>query len=159
MRCDQEDWMRVRQEVLPEKSHRHPSEWWESRYEWINEAGEPRKPNYKTCGRNVNGLEYMRDEFPEQAPNEATRLKCLLGRKQITLPCIDLTEDDETFEEVAKNLTPSEFLKTQRQKIEEARLRQLTKATSSKSKKRSDRKGLLKLSMTALSALVSLRVT
>ena len=70
IRCDEEDWMKGREQELPEESHRHPSAWWDERYKWINEEGEPRKPDYKTCGRNVRGLEYMRDEFPEQAPNE-----------------------------------------------------------------------------------------
>ena len=124
IRCDQEDWMKGHEDELAEKTHRHPSAWWEERYKWVDEAGEPRKPDYKNCGRNVKGLDYMRDEIPEQQPNEQTRLHCLQGRKQVSLPCLDLTEADEeghmTFGEVAKNLTPAEFLKTQREKFEEA---------------------------------------
>ena len=72
IRCDQEDWMRGREQELPEESHRHPSAWWDERYKWINEEGEPLKPDYSTCGQQVRGLEYMRDEFPEQAPNATT---------------------------------------------------------------------------------------
>ena len=81
IRCDEEDWMKGREQELPEESQRHPHAWWDERYKWINEEGEPLKPDYKTCGRNVMGLEYMRDEFPEQGPNEMTRLHCLMGPK------------------------------------------------------------------------------
>ena len=69
----------------------------------------------------------MRDEFPEQAPGETTKLKCLSGRKIVETPCIDLTEDDTTFPEVARNLVPKEFLRTQREKFEEARMKVLLK--------------------------------
>ena len=97
IRCDEEDWMKGREQELPEVSHRHPNAWWDERYKWINEAGEPCKPDYKTCGRNVHGLEYMRDEFPEQAPNETTRLHCLGGTKNICLPCIEIAEEEFDF--------------------------------------------------------------
>ena len=126
VRCDEEAWMQGRQDELAEKSHRHPSEWWAERYKWRDEKGEPCKPNWKLCGRNVHGLEYMRDEFPEQGPNEKSRLHCLQGRKMVSLPCIDLTEEEFTFPEVARNLVPQEFLKTQREKFEAARMRALT---------------------------------
>ena len=141
IRCDEEDWMKGRKDELPEKSHRHPSEWWNERYNWIDEHGEPRKPDYKSCGKGVEGVEYMRDEFPEQKPNEMTRLHCLRGQKQITLPCFDLTGEDEclSFPEVAKNLVPSEFLKTQREKFEAARLRALVSANGEKQSKKTRR--------------------
>ena len=96
LRCDQEDWMKGREDELPEKTHRHPSEWWQQRYTWLNEEGEPHKPDWKTCGWNAHGLQYMRDEFPEQAPGEKTKLHCLKGRKMVEAPCIDLIEDDIT---------------------------------------------------------------
>jgi len=80
VRCDQEDWMRGREDELPEQSHRHPKAWWEERYKWLGENGEPRKPDFKSCGRNVRGLHYMRDEFPEQEPDETSRLHCLIGK-------------------------------------------------------------------------------
>ena len=125
IRCDEEDWMQGKQEEVGERSHRHPGEWWNERYSWVGEDGEPCKPNYKQCGNGVEAPEYMRDEFPEQKPNEKTRLHCLTGKKKVTLPCLDLTGDDEdmTFPEVAQNLVPAEFLKTQRAKFEAARLR------------------------------------
>ena len=66
----------------------------------------------------------MRDEFPEQKPNEQTRLRCLQGKRQVTLHCIDLSEEDLSFPEIAQNLAPAAFLKTQRKKME-ARLRAL----------------------------------
>ena len=50
----------MRAEDEDEQTQRHPHAWWDERYKWINEEGE------KTCGRDVLGLEYMRDEFPEQ---------------------------------------------------------------------------------------------
>ena len=56
VRCDEEDWMQGNEATFEEKSHRHPSAWWEMRYTWRDEAGEPKKPDYKACGRNVNGL-------------------------------------------------------------------------------------------------------
>ena len=101
--------MKGREQELPEETHRHPSAWWEERYKWINEEGEPEKPDYKSCGRNVRGLEYMRDEWPEQAPGEETRLNCLRG---------------------------NEFLMTQREKIEAARLRAITNVNGRKGRKR-----------------------
>ena len=125
LRCDQEDWMKGREDELPEKTHRHPSEWWEQRYTWLNEEGEPRQPDWESCGKSVKGIEYMRDEFPEQKPNETTRLHCLQGKKQVSLHCIDLTEDDLSFPEVARNLMPAQFSRTQREKFEAARLRAL----------------------------------
>ena len=82
VRCDQEDWMRGLEDSLPEHTHRHPNVWWEERYGWLGEGGEPRKPDFRSCGRNVRGVDYMRDEFPEQEPDEATRLHCLQGTKK-----------------------------------------------------------------------------
>ena len=65
------------------------------------------------------------------------RLNCLRGQKLVTLPCIDLLdEDDVTFPEVAKNLVPSEFLKTQREKFEEARIKAMMKNSGGKGKVR-----------------------
>ena len=140
VRCDEEDWMKGREDELPERTHRHPNIWWEERYKWLDEEGEPRKPDFKTCGRNIKGLEYMRDEFPEQQPDETTRLGCLQGRKVVTLHCINLAEDDDdeamTFPEVAKYLVPANFLKTQREKFEAARIRALTASTGDKGKRR-----------------------
>ena len=117
--------MRGREEELAEVTHRHPSAWWDERYKWLHEGGEPREPDYRSCGRNVRGLGYMTDEFPEQAPNEKTRLHCLLGQKQVILPCLEVEEDEFCFPEVASNLKPAEFLRTQREKFEAARLRVL----------------------------------
>ena len=113
------------EEDLPERTHRHPKHWWHERYQWIGEGGEPLKPDFKSCGRSVHGFEYMRDEFPEQAPHETTRLHCLQGMRRVTLACIDLSEEDMSFPEVAKNLAPAAFLRTQLEKFEEARLRSL----------------------------------
>ena len=67
----------------------------------------------------------MRDEFPEQKPNGTTRRFCLQGQRQVTLACIDLSEEDMSFPEFAEHLSPLAFLKTQREKFEEARLRSL----------------------------------
>ena len=80
----------------------------------------------------------MRDEFPEQEPDEATRLHCLQGTKKVTLHCINLAEDDEdiAFPEVATNLVASTFLRTQREKFEAARLRALTGRHGNRGKKR-----------------------
>ena len=151
IRCDQEDWMRGREQELPEESHRHPSAWWSERYNWINEEGEPRKPDYKNCGRNVRGLQYMRDEFPEQAPNETTRLNCLRGTKKVCLPCFEIADEGFEFSDVAKNLRPAEFLKTQREKFEAARMRAMTNKEGKASKKR---RGLLRLDAKTLRAKV-----
>ena len=139
IRCDNEDWMRGREDELPERTHRHPAIWWEGRYKWLDEGGEPWKPDFKRCGRNIRGLEYMRDEFPEQQPDETMRLNCLQGRKVVTLSCINLTEDDGeelmSFPEVAKDLVPIHFLKTQREKFEAARMRALMASNGELSKK------------------------
>ena len=50
-------------------------------------------PDWKLSGRNIKGLEYMRDEFPEQVPGEKTRLNCLEGSKVVILHSIDLHEE------------------------------------------------------------------
>ena len=109
--CGDQHWMAGRSEEFREESHRHPSAWWEMRYKWIDEADEPRKPEYKICGRNVGGLEYMSDASPEQAPCEKTRLNCLGGTKQVTLPCIQLRPEDLTCPEVAENMKADAFEK------------------------------------------------
>ena len=149
--------MKGNEAKFEEKTHRHPSAWWEMRYTWRDEAGEPQKPDYKACGRNVHGLDYMRDEFPEQGPNEKVRLNCLLGTKQITLPCIDLTEDEVSFPEVAKNLRPSEFLRTQREKFEAACMRALTKKKQD-SRGRKKQGGVRKVDKKVLRRMVSKRL-
>ena len=38
VRCDQEDWMRGRENELREHTHRHPNIWWEERYTWLDEG-------------------------------------------------------------------------------------------------------------------------
>ena len=78
----------------------------------------------------------MRDEFPEQQPDEKTRLHCLQGRHVVSLPSIDLTDEGLTFPEVAQNLVPEQFLKTQREKYEEARVRAMANANGTKQRKR-----------------------
>ena len=76
----------------------------------------------------------MRDEFPEQGPNEMTRLHCLRGQKKVCLHCFEIDEEEFEFSEVAKNLKSAEFLKTQREKIEAARMRAITNAKGKKGK-------------------------
>ena len=110
---------------LLEETHRHPKQWWQERYNWIDEKGEPQKPEFKQCGRQVRSFQYMRDEFPEQEPNETTRLHCLQGQRKVTLHCVDLSEEDMSFPEIAKQFAPDAFLQTQREKVEHARLRVL----------------------------------
>ena len=130
-----------------EQTQRHPHAWWDERYKWINEEGEPRKPDYKTCGRNILGLEYMRDEFPEQHPNEKTRLHCLQGKKTVCLHCCEIDEDGYEFSELARNLRSDQFLETQRKRFEDARIRAITAQAGRKGMKhmrtlRLDRKAL-----------------
>ena len=95
-----------------------------------NEEGEPLKPDYKQCGRSVNGLEYTRDEFPEGKPNAQTRLNCLTRTKVVRLHDVDLSEEAMTFDEVGANLVPDNFLRTQREKYEAARLRAICNSDS-----------------------------
>ena len=58
------------------------------------------------------------------------------GPKKVTLACVDLTDEDITFPEVAKNLVPEAFLKTQRAKFEAARLRALAVYDGHRGKKK-----------------------
>ena len=58
------------------------------------------------------------------------------GPKKVTLACVDLTDEDITFPEVAKNLVPEACLKTQREKFEAAHLRALTAYDGRHGKKR-----------------------
>ena len=132
VRCDEEDWMKGREQELLEETHRHPRVWWSSRYEWKNEEGEPLKPDYNQCGRSSHGLEHMRDEFPEGKPNAQTRLNCLIGTKVVRLHDVDLSEEGMTFDEVGANLVPDTFLRTQREKYEAARLRAICRTAKSK---------------------------
>ena len=39
VRCDEEDWMKSREQELPEETHRRPRVWWSSRYEWKKRGG------------------------------------------------------------------------------------------------------------------------
>ena len=50
IRCDEEDWMRGLEDDFPEKSHRHPSDWWDARCKWLDEKGEPRQADSKGAG-------------------------------------------------------------------------------------------------------------
>ena len=61
VKCHDEAWMAGRLGELAEVSHRHPGMWWEQRYSWMNEEGEPRVPDWKQRGKNVYGPEYMMD--------------------------------------------------------------------------------------------------
>ena len=76
------------------------------------------------------------DEFPEQQPDEKTRLHCLQGTHVVSLPSIDLTGEDLTFPELAQNLVPEQFLKTQREKYEEARVRAMASLKGARQHKR-----------------------
>ena len=109
IKCDDEDWMKGREDILPERSHRHPHCWWDLKTGWVNEQGEPKKPNWKKCGTNVLSPEYMVDEFPEQQPDEHVNLKCM--RKEVALHCIDLStpEAGVTFTEIWDPLLPQCF--------------------------------------------------
>ena len=91
---DEQVWMTGRAQEFPEASHRRPRSWWESRYTWISETDEPQIPDYKLAGRNVHSLEYMKDEFPEQAPTETTKLHCMKTSKAVTLHCVELGYED-----------------------------------------------------------------
>ena len=89
---------------------------------------------YKTCGRNVHGLEYMKDEFPEQNPNETTRLNCLQGAKEVCLPCFEIGEQDGDFSEMSKSLAAPEFLLSMREKFEAARMKAMRSIKGNKGK-------------------------
>ena len=89
VRTDEQAWYKGREEELAEVSHRHPQVWWKDWYE-AKDGEEPLRPDFKKCGGKVQALEYTRDEFPEQAPGEQTKLKCLLGRKSAMREEIDL---------------------------------------------------------------------
>ena len=82
----------------------------------------------------------MKDEFPEDTPNAEHRLHCLVGTKSVRNQDVDLTGDDMTFDEVGAGLTPANFLRTQRERYEEARL----KALLGVAKPETRPKGLLK---------------
>jgi hypothetical protein len=158
LRCDEEDWMKGREDELPEHTHRHPKQWWHERYKWIGEDGEPMKPDFKKCGKSVRGIDYMRDEFPEQAPHETMRLNCLQGAKRVTLPCIDFTEEEFTFPEVAKNLRPAEFLKTQREKFEAAWVRALANCSGTRGKGKGRRGQKVRLNNKVVRAKMRLKL-
>ena len=65
----------------------------------------------------------MRDEFPESVPHAEHRLRCFVGQKVVRNYDVDLTDEDLRFEEAGRELKPEAFLKSQRQKYEEARVR------------------------------------
>ena len=58
------------------------------------------------------------------------------GTRVVSLLAIDLTGEDLTFPESAQNLVPEQFLKTQREKYEEARVRAMTNVNGTKQHKR-----------------------
>jgi hypothetical protein len=74
--------MSGRAEEFPERSHRHPAAWWEMRCRWLDEAGAPLLPAWKSCGRAVHGMEYMTDEFPAQTPEERTKVELTPGHEE-----------------------------------------------------------------------------
>ena len=141
VRCDEEWWMQGREHELPEVTHRHPARWWENRYRWVNEEGDALKPDFTTCGQSVRGLEYMKDEFPENKPGETVFLHCMKGKRELILHDIDLTNDDEVMTfgdmyhspEIFANgvrVDIVHFLRTQFQHRAEARMKILAEARS-----------------------------
>ena len=90
-------------------------------------------PDWKGCGGGVAGEEYMREEFPEQAPNETTHMKCFArGSQTVTLHCIEIEE--LAFPELAKPLRAEEFMKTERERFEEAKMRALVSQRGARGK-------------------------
>ena len=121
VRCDNEAWMQGKAEEYPEESHRHPASWWHERYKWVNESGEPFLPEWKRCGRNIRGFEYMRDEFPAGAPHEDVTLHCMAvsGKKRVMLHEVDFSGPDEDMsfrpDDLGEALDSEIFVKTQRE--------------------------------------------
>ena len=122
VRTDEQDWYKGREAELLEDSHRHPKSWWDDRYKW-KDGEEPLRPDFKKCGHNIFGLEYMRDEFPENEPHAEHKLKCMAQLKAVRNHDVDLIEGDLVFAEAGSELIPENFLKTQRERYEETKLR------------------------------------
>ena len=126
----------------------------DERYRWLDEAGEPRTPEWQHKRTRSGGPAFQVDEFPEQSPNEKTRLNCLQGAKQVILPCFEIDEPDWDFGELESQVTPAEFLRTQRELLAAAHLRAMTAA------RLKERRGQVrKLSRAALRAQVRRKVT
>ena len=120
IKSDDEDWMKGREDILPERSHRHPHCWWELNTGWVNEQGEPKKLDWKQCVNSVVA-------FPEQQPDEHVNLKCM--RREAALHCIDLStaEAGVTFTELWDPLLPQCFESLCAQRREEAKVSAMLK--------------------------------
>ena len=76
----------------------------------------------------------------------------------MTLPCIDFTEEEFTFPEVAKNLRPAEFLKTQREKFEAAWVRALANCSGTRGKGKGRRGQKVRLNNKVVRAKMRLKL-
>ena len=60
----------------------------------------------------------MRDEFPDQEPNEETTLKCMRkGKEKQFLPCIEVPAEEFSFPGLAECLRSERFLRTERENL------------------------------------------
>ena len=65
----------------------------------------------------------MKDEFPENEPHAEHKLKCMAKLKAVRNQDVDLIEGDLVFAEAGSEVIPENFLKTQRERYEETKLR------------------------------------
>ena len=81
-------------------------------------TGEPKHGDWHGSGNAVPGLDDMRDELPDQEPNEETTLKCMRkrGEKQF-LACIEVPAEEFSFPGLAECLRSERFLRTERENL------------------------------------------
>ena len=89
------------------------------------ENGVPAKPDFKRCGKNIEGWSYMVDEFPEQEPGETAQLECMPGKPAVLESQIDMSgaHEELVWGDVRSNMEnehgvlslPSAWVKTQQE--------------------------------------------
>ena len=108
----------------------------------------------------------MRDEFPELEPKEQVSLQCMVEaglckpKEKIDLHYADFSEGDKqgdevlTFAPIGAELLPENFLRTQRELRQDAKMRAMVKNTSGEG----NRRGVRGLSKKVLRARVRRRL-
>ena len=96
MRSDSQPWAKN----LPEGSHRYPSRWLRTRYDWLHEDG-PEEPQWGKCGKHAAKLEDMVDVCYHGIEGEKVKFACWRGTslaEGVDEACIVIEADEEDLD-------------------------------------------------------------
>ena len=103
VRADSQSWCKNEKGEIkfPQRSHRMKESWLDARYDWLDEAGRPKKEDWSRCSDcSKDDVEQMAFLDPHIVDAKfTTDYKIMRGGQEITVPVIDLDFDGhELFE-------------------------------------------------------------